>query len=477
VRIPLVKTAPGDLDYEVLVKYAGELPDPGAIASLDFPLMRTVNVPVELSQVRLFLPEEYHWLDFGGTMRRVDYEQELAAGYVRYQARQAERLAATMRDEDPFGRVRAAESFETLKSQMAGFAESLQFRRRGALLEQEIDSGRVAIQKAEQQQKKVSQMPQQQRESSDNRQVFVDLYERQQTSRARNVVQDLNSNFMPADIEQQRERSKAPSDFKSQWLTSNELVGVEAPKDKLGQVESDESVRGSIIGGSAGQRQAQQRKMPEQAQRQLADLLDRSAQMPQEEPTFRPEPTRRGGRRGKEGILERYQQQLSQDAGRGVADRDEIEFEKETSATIYAGVAIEAKAYDDKNMAPPTPRYHAGLASLSIDLPVRGAAYLFTTPRGDVAITARAVSRSFAKNAERLGLVLLVVLICAVLCWLQRRGWFGPFTGRTGATILILLGILAAVAGVLPVVGLIAITVGVTLRIRVRHEERMRRTA
>jgi hypothetical protein len=450
------------------------LPDPGTVTSFDFPLMRTVNVSVELSQVRLFLPEEYHWFDFGGTMRKADYEQELAAGFVRYQTRQAERLAATMRDEDPFGRVRAAESFETLKSQMAGFAESAQFRRRGAILEQELDSGRRAIQKAERQQKQIAQMPQPPRAAGNNRAVFFDLYKGQQTSRARNVVQDLDSNFDAFEIRQQRRPSAGPAGFEAQWLNSNSLVDMEALEEKLGEDEDDDALRGSILGGRGGR---DQREMPEKAQRQIADLLDQTARTPQDKPASKAEPPRQGGRRGKQEVLERYQQQLSLEAGRGAADRDEIEFEKETSDATYRARPMEARAYDDKTMARVPPRYHAGLASLSINLPVRGTPYLFTTPRGDVTITARAVSRTFAKSAERLSLVLLAMLICGVLYRLKRQGWLAALAGRTGAIILILLGALVALAGVLPVVGLITVITGAVLTIRARRKGRMGRTA
>jgi hypothetical protein len=72
-------------------------------------------------------------------------------------------------------------------------------------------------------------------------------------------------------------------------------------------------------------------------------------------------------------------------------------------------------------------------------------------------LTTRAVPRSFAKGAERLGFVLLVVLVCVVLYRLKPWGWFGPLAGRSGATTPIPLRIQVAVAGMFPVVGGIAV--------------------
>src|SRR4029079_3832677 len=71
VRVPLVKTARGDADYAVVLKYGGELGALDSLDQVDFPLIRTVNIHVERSQVELYVPETHRWFDFGGTMRLV----------------------------------------------------------------------------------------------------------------------------------------------------------------------------------------------------------------------------------------------------------------------------------------------------------------------------------------------------------------------------------------------------------------------
>ena len=105
VRIPLVKTARGDADYPVVLKYGGELGRLGAVDHIDFPMIRTVNIHVELSQVELYLPESYDWFNFGGTMRHVAGEGDLAAGWLAYNTKQiglaARACAATIRLRGP----------------------------------------------------------------------------------------------------------------------------------------------------------------------------------------------------------------------------------------------------------------------------------------------------------------------------------------------------------------------------------------
>jgi hypothetical protein len=63
----LIKTAEGDTDYAVVLKYGGWLQPVGIVDRVAFPLMRTVNINVELSRVRLRVPETHAWFDFGGT--------------------------------------------------------------------------------------------------------------------------------------------------------------------------------------------------------------------------------------------------------------------------------------------------------------------------------------------------------------------------------------------------------------------------
>ena len=88
VRIPLVKTAQGDQDYAVELKYGGRQQAVAGLATVGFPLIRTVNIHVEESQVRLRLPETHRWLNFRGSMRLVAEEEDLTAGLVKYKTQE-----------------------------------------------------------------------------------------------------------------------------------------------------------------------------------------------------------------------------------------------------------------------------------------------------------------------------------------------------------------------------------------------------
>ena len=63
--------------------------------------------------MRLYVPEQYRWFDFGGTMRLVAAEADLQAGYVKFQTRETQQIVATMRQGDKFAKLRAAANLKT----------------------------------------------------------------------------------------------------------------------------------------------------------------------------------------------------------------------------------------------------------------------------------------------------------------------------------------------------------------------------
>ena len=111
----------------------------------------------------------------------------------------------------------------------------------------------------------------------------------------------------------------------------------------------------------------------------------------------------------------------------------------------------------------------AGLASLDVDIPVRGRVYFFTTPRGKVEITARAVSRRFISNAGYLVTVILA-LVAGILAYrvVCRDHFLADNSGRLAAAAIIL-GVAAVIVGVLPVAGLLVALTGIIVRISRRR--------
>src|SRR5262249_55256635 len=108
VRIPLVKTAEGEGDYVVELKYGGKLPTSPGLSSVQFPLIRETNIHVEQSIVRLMLPQSRQWFDFRGTMRQVEDEGELIERYQSYLYKRIQDATQALASSSDYTKVRAA---------------------------------------------------------------------------------------------------------------------------------------------------------------------------------------------------------------------------------------------------------------------------------------------------------------------------------------------------------------------------------
>jgi hypothetical protein len=103
------------------------------------------------------------------------------------------------------------------------------------------------------------------------------------------------------------------------------------------------------------------------------------------------------------------------------------------------------------------------LVGLAVDFPLRGTAFHFTTPRGEVSVTARSISSAFLKRLTRLGLILFAVVTFALTYRLAMRVDAVALLGHTGSVALIVLGASSIVTGLLPVVGVLAVIGGLTV--------------
>ena len=70
----------------------------------------------------------------------------------------------------------------------------------------------------------------------------------------------------------------------------------------------------------------------------------------------------------------------------------------------------------------PAPVRPSGLASLDFALPERGQVVQFVTPRGDIAITARAISGEVLARLLQLAVALAAILVIGTICLLAARG-------------------------------------------------------
>ena len=427
LRIPLVKTSAGDLDYEVVLKYGGTLPALGRSSSVTVPLIRALNINAELSQVRLWLPDTYAWFDFDGTMRVVKDEGELAAGYVAYSTEQAVRMAETLRAADSFAQVRAAANLKRLRLQFDRAQNTTtQFQGNKDLQQVWIRNASI-LEEAEKQALVLDQTLELQA-ALDNRGNLNSYYDAQIGSRANNVVQESGMNF---DVD--ATGSAGDED-------DARIAGLDK-KEKL---------------PSRGRKGRTQPRAPEVAQgEQKRVLKDKKSK-------------KRRGRRGRraDGLdrVGRYQQYLEMEDG---LDEFPTGIPSSVAGGIFdiaqGGAAGGAVHFGSAGAAGP-PTLPSGLTSLDVHIPMRGILYQFTTPRGDVTITARAVSRPFLANLARLAIVFAVI---AVL-WrgykfvLQER--FADKYGRTISIALIVAGMVSVLTGVLPLAGVLAIIVGLVPR-------------
>ncbi|MGD2109167.1 MAG: hypothetical protein PVI86_07220 [Phycisphaerae bacterium] len=463
VRIPLVKNAAGDLDYEVRLNYAGSIADGSALASLralNFPLIRTVNIPVELSQARLYLPDDYHWFDVGGTMRRVTDEADLAAGLVRYRTRLAERLSGTMERGSPFARARAATSFQRLRSQMDGFKHALSNVSRSPNLHKELVSNQQIIRRAEQQRQQAAVPTEPTSADEDSRAKLNLLFDTQRANRARNLVQSLPGNFVEL-AEGEVEAPVAGSEsFDREWLVGNLLFTGKGP------LQTEEGEQGPPQPREPRRHaKARTSKVPGLAQQEIKRELDQVAQRQRRA---------RSNRRGKDdGTMARYQQQLQYRADQAQQfGNEQLAGDVSELDPFMGGLGADATAYLSPSGRPT-------LTRLAVESPVRGVAYLFTTPRGDVVVTARAVPNRLIDAMWRLGIVLLVFAVYVgshrlIAHWVALRSteFHGPQGRRKAvrvATLFILLGALSVIAGVFPGVGLVAIIAGIVVWITLRR--------
>ena len=107
----------------------------------------------------------------------------------------------------------------------------------------------------------------------------------------------------------------------------------------------------------------------------------------------------------------------------------------------------------------------AGLASLTVDMPIRGKAFYFTTPRGEVTITARSLSQAAIATLEHAGVVVAALILSGIIYRFALRPRPQRRDATIAATLLIVLGLASVAMGLLPVLGLAAFLFGLVLKV------------
>ncbi|HOW69243.1 MAG TPA: hypothetical protein PKY77_01480 [Phycisphaerae bacterium] len=463
--IPLFKTAAGDLDYEVVLKYGGRLSSLGGAGAVALPLIRAVNISAEVSQVRLFLPEQYKWFDFGGTMTQVQDDAELAAGFVSYQTKRAERLNQAMRGASGFAQVRAVENLKIVQSELEGYQRSMSSLGDNAQLQAEWASNSLVIAGVNKQSEEVVQKLGR-LDAADNRDNLNRYYFDQGRIRSHDVVQKGAANFV-FDLELPASRPAVTDrGFNGDWFASkglaNQVADLDAGK-RLGFLQGLGREK-----GQAGDLQAQPQAPavvqgpppPQVAAQPTADgkITKSTADQPAKGRRFRG-----GGEVGSTGqqALGQYQAALQEQAARQRHSEGE-DRQRLPDARGFGGFGgFGGSGVMLPRPATTQPSLPSGLTSLDVDLPQVGTLYRFTSPRGEATITVRTFSRSSIATLKRLGLALLVVVVVGLTLKLAARLANSRVSRSTFRRVAIVVGAISMVSGVFPLAGLALLILGI----------------
>ena len=424
-RVPLIKTSPGDLDYEVIVKYGGKLPTPAPLARVEFPFLKSVNLRVEVSQVRLYLPETNHWWSFDGLGEPVS-DSDQRADEVDYITGQFRRLRNFMESVSPMSvsRDRAKKNLSDLEARMSRSRKAAPITEDSGRYRQAWTAQGDAIsefkreeaQRLESAQRQEASAPDGE-SSAGNRGRLGAFYEGQQGKRSKNQVQRLENNF---EANQQAEQP-AQESFDRGWLERNKLpADGQQPGGALAPpTDSDERERSS-------QTRLPRAQPPANGKSQTGLQVPTQTAMPAMNDNEFPPDSAPG--RDMPTPLEPTAKPASPKS-----NEDSIVLFDSSGGMDAGGSAQSPKSK-------PT-----GLASLDIDLPTPGRLYRFTTSRGELALSARVAPRRWLEIALRVGIVTLA-LVCLVLI----ARWLRGVSGRRLSQIAIVAGLLCFGAGILP---------------------------
>lgn len=498
VRIPLIKTAEGDLDYQVVLKYGGHLGRFGTYRQVSFPLIHTENINVELSQVRLRLPENHRWFDFDGSMRRVFDEGTYRNDFLLYNARVTKRLRQVLSGDNAYAKLRSANNLKKLAVDLHNYNDTYR-----GLIDSNAEFSKNYI-------ANTTAVAEAQKQAEDfvieageavvdgNRDRLNSVFQEQRNIYARNVVTDLSPNFTVPQMPDAQ--TLASNETLNKWIYDNKLERKtkQSKKDIESRFQSKTSqvqVGGKLKGLAAEQQLLQSIATQEQKPMGQGQAEGQGRQ------------TRTGTRgvaRGQKELTRRYQEQLEQEnmqfgdqaqtargsgaplrglgsssGGQAVADYGR-QVDLGGAAASTDGRRLVTGALDDQVTvwginAAPAQGIEPHLASLDVDLPERGVEFKFTTVRGKMEISARAISAPLAERLEWLLWVAVGVVALAIVYWLARRITPWLVGTQVGAGLVFLAGLFALLLGIFWVASLIVFVVGIVQLIRLSIASRRRR--
>jgi hypothetical protein len=478
VRIPLIKTAQGEGDYTVTLKYGGRIERVRDLTQVSFPLIKVVgpnSLSVDQSHVRLFLPKSFHWnwVEFGGTLKHESSHGSLVDEVNAYYNKQILACQNMLKSADDYTKIRISSNLKKIEQDLQ--------RQRG----DRYSNSQLSLENeqllAEVQQEAVVEQEETMFQSEDNRSRLNSLWSKQKQERTKNNAGQLGSNFAAPQKDAAVSGPKAQT-FNPHWFAQNALdkqTGEQQPGTKPAdskEMNSRVAVgrQGKKLDQAFGLNQAPQQtvdKGGEQGQQLELNDFRRGVggnMAPAKEGDAQKRET------GKE-KLQRYseqleeqnkqQQQLVESDREGGQQGDRSGGGKKGIGQGSGGLRADIADVDISNafLAPIGVGGPTGLTSLDVELPLDTTNYeefLFTTPRGDLTITARPVSIALAKQLT--GWAWLAAVALAI--WLLTRRAALRVYAQLARSLpfgicLVLFG--ALLLGILPLAGLLLGALGI----------------
>ena len=444
LRIPLVKTQLGDLDYPVQLKYAGQLGTLANFKEIEFPVIETLNINVQLSQLHLRLPSSHRWMNFGGTMTKVDDQGKLKESYLSYKRRQIQQLTEQIQfpssSLNSYSQKRAYGNLKKLEQDMYEFGQNEDVDRDGKEVFKILSANNEAIEKAGESYR--SKNGKSKEALVDNRANFNVLIEQQQAKISRNSINKteqyfkfdeskVNKGFDNSNNRAEgRDALNGNREFDGQWLSRNQLGGV--------QLDDAQQAYEVLV--------PQPRAVPNAAPGTV-QLNDSIGFLNPADKAHKP------GENDEE-IAQRYQvREAKPEGGRNDFGGNDDPFGKD-------GVAQRDRKGQNGQLVSEVEKESglgSSLSSLDIELPARGVDFYFKSPRGKATVIARPLeSRSFSRWLSvgiSIGVCVGIVVACWIFSWISRK----PFLRRAAILCVILMGLLSLASWFLPIYGFIAL--------------------
>ncbi|RMF99528.1 MAG: hypothetical protein D6741_08350, partial [Planctomycetota bacterium] len=427
IHIPIVRTAPGDLPYQIQIKYGGKLSPPSLVTHVSFPLIQPEDVTPEWSQLRLYLPEELRWLHFDGTMRAVPPD-ELDAGFADFEARIVRDLIETATHGDQFSRVRARQNAGLFSAIASKYGDR---RASGGAVEEPLSLLQGFMESAYDDQAEGERGAAAQ---VDNTAQLEMLYRQQRVRRGKNVVEQSVSNWgLESGQSAMGRTAGGAEDVNARWL--GELVGkkgqpsaatsVPAPQDRPAITSRNAPVQSRKLASrfEAAKKPESAPQAKEAYEAEMDALGPQAAgaadKVKQYEQRYSREIMAFGGGLGGEVIAGRRMQ--------GHAEAVELSRQAVANEDTTQSFAVGGQLVPQQQGM-----LYENLASVDVPIPRQGREYTFVAPQGVARVEAWAIDEDTVWRSRQAGgaMVVWIVLLAAgylvrryVVKW--QRSWWG----------------------------------------------------